>query len=145
MIFGGGSEFETARESAEKLPNVIINGLLPQERVAEVYSLGDIAVITCKKGVGRAGLPSKTWSIMACNTPIVAAFDTDSLMMEILDEASAGICIEPENGEALANAILYAKNHLGKYCGGRKYTCANASTGVCVKEYTELFKEIVHR
>lgn len=145
VIFGGGSEFETARESAKKLPNVIINGLLPQERVAEVYSLGDIAVITCKKGVGRAGLPSKTWSIMACNTPIVAAFDTDSLMKEILDEASAGICIEPENGEALANAILYAKNHQGKYCGGRKYTCANASTGVCVKEYTELFKEIVHR
>lgn len=136
VIFGGGAEFESAKKEAEDLPNVIINGLLPQERVPEVYSLGDVALITCKKGVGGSGMPSKTWSIMACNTPIVASFDTDSELAQIIEKANAGLCVEPENPEALAEAIRRIQND-NPYTGGRDYACQNASKTDCVRIYTE--------
>ena len=92
VIFGGGSGYAAAQKTVEDkgLTNVIINKLLPQERVPEVYSLGDVALITCKKGVGNSGMPSKTWSIMACDTPIIASFDTDSKLAEILKRACRG-------------------------------------------------------
>ena len=141
VIFGGGAEFETVKAAAEALPNVIVNGLLPQNRVPEVYSLGDVALITCKKGVGSSGLPSKTWSIMACGTPIVAAFDTDSVLAEILQEAEAGICVEPENGEALANAITKMAQNTEAYNGGRNYVNQNASRAICVEKYVTLLEE----
>ena len=144
-IFGGGAEFEAAKEEAEKLPNVIINGLLPQSRVPEVYSLGDAAVITCKKGVGKAGLPSKTWSIMACNTPIVAAFDTDSPLAQILEESGSGICVEPENAEALAKAITEMKENSEAYSGGRDYVNQNASRTLCVEQYVTTLEALVHQ
>lgn len=141
VIFGGGAGFEDAKsEKAEKkLDNVIVNGLLPQDRVPEVYSLGDVALITCKKGVGNSGMPSKTWSIMACNTPIIAAFDTDSELAEILKDADAGVCIEPEDENALVKAILssFEAQKDGNTCFSRNYVMKNASKDVCVAKYVE--------
>lgn len=136
VIFGGGTEFEQAKKMAQSLPNVIINGLLPQGRVPEVYSLGDVALITCKKGVGGSGMPSKTWSIMACNTPIVAAFDLNSELVDILERTNAGVGAEPENAEAVAQAIMQVLK--GNYTGGRAYVCEHASKTACVREYVEL-------
>ena len=141
VIFGGGAEFAAVKEKAAAMPNVIINGLLPQDRVPEVYSLGDVALITCKKGVGNSGLPSKTWSIMACGTPIVAAFDTDSVLAEILQEANAGICVEPEDGEALARAITQMAENGAAYTGGRDYVNQSASRDLCVEKYIKILED----
>ena len=136
IIFGGGSEFEDAKEKAKNLDNVKINSLLPMERTAEVYSLGDVALITCKKGVGRSGMPSKTWNIMACNTPIVASFDIDSELAEIIDKASAGMSVEPENPKALVDAIVALKKENIK-SKGREYVVENASKTKCVQRYVD--------
>ena len=145
VIFGGGSGFEAAKNAVaeKKLDNVIINKLLPQERVPEVYSLGDVALITCKKGVGNSGMPSKTWSIMACDTPIIASFDTDSELAEILSASGAGVCVEPEDECALVATILSAKDKTLDVKGGRDYVCKNASKDVCVPKYVEILKESV--
>ncbi len=42
VIFGGGPDYKKIEDKSKKLKNVIINPLLPQSRVSEVYSLGDI-------------------------------------------------------------------------------------------------------
>lgn len=140
VLFGGGSEFEKAKNTvAEKnLTNVIINPLLPVERISEVYSIGDVALITCKAGVGGAGMPSKTWNIMACGTPIIASFDTDSELAEILKSSNAGICVEPENYKALSDAITKAKNNSFKFSNGRDYVLNNADKHICLKKYAEI-------
>jgi len=145
VIFGGGSGFEAARERVTKtaLTNVIIDSLLPQDRVSEVYSIGDVAIITCKKGVGGSGMPSKTWSIMACDTPIIAAFDTDSELATILESANAGLCVEPGNANALADTILSMKETKNKVHGSRNYVLMHASALIGVKQYTNVFCEIV--
>ena len=144
VIFGGGAEFATAKKivADHELSNVIIHDLLPSERVSEVYSLGDIALITCKKGVGKAGMPSKTWSIMACNTPIVASFDTESELNLIVSAAKAGICIEPENSEKLSEAILEYKTKSYTNVGrARDYVIEHASRDVCARQYKDILEQ----
>ena len=145
VIFGGGVEFESAKQTAATLPNVIINGLLPQERVPEVYSLGDVCLITCKKGVGTSGMPSKTWSIMACNTPIIAAFDMDSELAEVLKISNTGVCVEPENANVLAEAIdAFAKGENQRYKGnGRLYVTANADKKICTGRYVDTICSVI--
>lgn len=140
VIFGGGAGFESAKSRVlkENLGNVIINPLLPAGRVPEVYSLGDVALITCKKSVGNSGMPSKTWSIMACNTPIIASFDKDSELAEIIAHSKTGVCVEPENEEALTNAILAAFSGEYKESCGREYVLNNASKKLCTKKYTDV-------
>lgn len=142
-IFGGGAEFAAAKERAATMKNVIIHPLLPQERVPEVYSLGDVALITCKKGVGNSGMPSKTWSIMACNTPIIAAFDTDSELAEVIARANAGLAVEPENADALTEAILVVKGGNPCLSGGRTYVCEHAEKKLCTARYVEILKSCI--
>lgn len=144
-IFGGGSGFEAAKNEVKEkdLTNVVINSLLPQERVPEVYSLGDVALITCRKGVGDSGMPSKTWSIMACNTPIIASFDTDSELAQVLRDSGAGSVTEPENAEALASAILEKIKSPGISCNSRSYVVDNASKAACTAKYIEITKSAI--
>lgn len=143
VLFGGGSEFPKAKKTIDekKLTNVIINPLLPAERISEVYSIGDVALITCKAGVGGAGMPSKTWNIMACGTPIIASFDTDSELAKILKFSNAGICIEPENYKALSDAITKAKNNSFKFSNGRDYVLNNADKHICLKKYADVINK----
>lgn len=143
VIFGGGVYFEAAKEAAKKLRNVFIHELLPQDRISEVYSLGDVALITCKPGTGNVGMPSKMWSIMACNTPIIAAFDKNSDLADVLKDSGAGICVTPGSSEELKEAIIEAYFHSANpvRCS-REYVKEKASKDLCVKKYIDVLKEV---
>ena len=146
VIFGGGSYFEQAKKEAQKTKNIYINELLPIEYVSQVYSLGNVALITCKKGTGNAGMPSKTWSIMACNTPIVASFDKDSELADILKKSNAGVCVEAENTEELYKAILEEYQIFmkigAKNINTRKFVENYASKEICVKKYSDIIESL---
>ena len=141
IIFGGGAEygdFETAVKE-RNLTNVTANPLLPKERISEVYSLGDASLIICKKGVGKTALPSKTWSIMACNTPIIASFDLDSELAEIIKKANAGVCVPAGDADELAKAVLDLMDKPISVCS-RQFLQENLSKETLIKKYLELFK-----
>lgn len=149
VIFGGGAYFEEAKKAAEKLDNVFIHELMPSDRISEVYSLGDVALITCKPGTGNAGMPSKTWSIMACNTPIIASFDTDSDLADVIRDSGAGCCVEPGGVDVLADAIevnyLEWKQGKQKHLNLRGYVQTYASKEICVNRYIETIKSQCNR
>ena len=147
VIFGGGSGYADACRKAEGLGNVFIHPLMPQERISEVYSMGDVAMITARKGVGRSGMPSKTWSIMACNTSIITSYDLDSDLCRIIQKYEAGICAEPENANEAVNAILAAQKSPPKtgHIEPREAVMEIASKESCTKKYTQLFYHVSER
>lgn len=140
IIFGGGPYFEEAQKTAEKLDNIIIHELMPADRISEVYSLGDVALITCKPGTGSAGMPSKTWSIMACNTPIIASFDVDSDLADVIMDSGAGVCVEPGDVEALVNDIRLSSRKSNLNYRLRDYVRNHADRRICVEQYIKAFK-----
>ena len=100
--------------------------------------MGDVALITGKRGVGRSGMPSKLWSIMACNTPVIASFDLDSELCKIIEQTNCGICVEPENSDKIVSAIhnmkAYNTNH-----NSREQVRHIASKEKCTLDYLQLF------
>lgn len=142
ILFGEGSEYSLIAEHIRQndLTNVILNPLMPEERVSEVYSLGDVALITGKKGVGATAVPSKTWSIMACNTPIIASFDKNSELADILESAEGGKCIEPEDPQALAEAIEEACSKKPQ-SNGREYVKRHADKKHCAGMYVAALED----
>ena len=86
-------------------------------------------------------MPSKVLSIMACNTPIVASFDKDSDLYELLKESGAGVCVEPENKEPLKEEIekRYNEWRFGEKAqfNSRDYVKRNLSKEICVSRYLE--------
>lgn len=145
VIFGGGSEYRNIKEyvNSKAIKNIKLFDLLPIERVSEVYSLGDLAIVTGKKGVGKSGMPSKTWSIMACNTPILASFDTGSELSNVLKQAGAGICVEPEDAELLADAIMRICNKEILFLpSSRNYVCKTSSKNRCLEMYNDILDSV---
>ena len=90
-------------------------------------------------------MPSKTWSIMACNAPIIASFDTDSDLADVICDAGAGKCVEPGNEDVLAEAIKVAqsksKSGSRKSMNLREYVRQNASKEICVERYLKAITE----
>ena len=141
VIFGNGSEEKNIRTlmDEKKLKNLHLFPLQPPNLVSEVYSMGDVSVVLCKLGTGKAGMPSKTWTIMGSGTGIIASFDLGGEMERIINEAECGLCVEAENAVALSNAILKCYNapatvsEWGK--NARKYAEINLSKKTAVDQY----------
>lgn len=145
VLFGAGARFETTVKDAAQLNNMAVYPLQPQERVAEVYSLGDIGLITCKRGISEIALPSKLWSMLACNSRVVAAYEQDSAVADILRDSQAGICVAPENPMELAAAIeteftswVQLGEDVHQTSGGREYVSEHASRPACAGAYAKL-------
>jgi glycosyltransferase involved in cell wall biosynthesis len=81
---------------------------------------------------------------MASNTPIIAAFDTDSELAEVIAKANAGDTVEPEDADKLATAIGdMADSGAQSFTGGREYTLTNASKETCTVKYVNILKESI--
>ena len=140
VIFGGGAGYERAVKRAESMNNVFIHTLMSSERIAEVYSMGNVALITTKKGIGKTAMPSKTWSIMACNTRIIASCDLDSELCDLIRKSNAGTCVEPQNKDELVSAILEEQRlYSDVHPDTRKMVMQVASKDVCTAEYLKQF------
>lgn len=149
VIFGNGSEENKLKSIAEKkkLDNVSIFPLQSSDRISEVYSLGDICIISCKAGTGKSGMPSKTWTIMAAERGIIASFDENSELSRTIKDADCGICVKADDYNRLAEAIIYAYNNRHKVekwgNNARQYVEDNASKDVAVDKYITTIASIL--
>lgn len=139
-VFGTGGLENEVRERIEKegLSNVHLNSLQPYDRVSQVYSLGDVCVVSCKEGFGGSAMPSKTWTIMSCGRPVIASFDEGELK-DILEKNALGVfthagdvnefvggikrlAVDPDRcAEMGKNARQFILDNLTKEVGTKKY------------------------
>lgn len=147
VIFGNGSEEENIREKAKGMPNLSIFPLQPMDRVSEVYSLGNVSIVPCKPGTGGSGMPSKTWTIMATGTAIIASFDLGGEMQRTIRDAECGYCVQAGDVSALAEKIEEMSRNTGvvKQMGinARKYAEEQVAKEQAVKKYIEIIEDTV--
>lgn len=144
-VFGTGGLENEVRERIEKegLVNVHLNPLQPYERVSQVYSLGDVCVVSCKEGFGGSAMPSKTWTIMSCGRPVIASFDEGELK-EILEKNQLGVFTHAGNVQEFADGIrrLAADpshcEEMGK--NARQFILDNLTKEVGTKKYVDVLK-----
>lgn len=109
VLFGNGAIknqiLQTIKE--KELKNVQVFPLQPYEKVSEVYSLGDACIVSCKKGTGGNAMPSKTWSIMGCGRPILASFDKETLLQQVIEEYACGMFSEAGDVSSFVDNILF--------------------------------------
>jgi glycosyltransferase involved in cell wall biosynthesis len=146
LIFGSGSCENEIRKSIieRKITNVRLFPPVPYSEVSFVYSLGNVGIVSCKKGFGGIAMPSKTWSILATGTPILANFDECSELHDLIVQNNFGIFSISEDLEAFVGAIhtLFLDPGLCKELGrnGREYVEENLSVNIGTKKIIELFE-----
>lgn len=151
LLFGTGGLIDDFKKlvSDLHLDNVRFFPLQPYNRVSYVYSLGSVGIVSCKKGIGKGAMPSKTWSIMSAGTPVVANYDTDTDLQRIITSHNLGVFSEADNVQELADAILYMYNNpsLCEEYGrnARRYVEENLTKDVGTSKYIEVVKSVVNK
>lgn len=149
IVFGsGGLENEIRnRIEAEGLNNLRLLPLQPVERVKFVYSLGDVCLVSCKKGLGGSAMPSKTWSILSCGRPVLANFDEGELQM-ILTRNDLGIFTQAGDLDDFVKAIDELASNPNKCAEmgarGRKFIIENLTKEAGTRRYAEVLREVAN-
>ena len=107
LLVGDGAEREKLLREKEALGlhNVIMLGQQPKERMPEFLAASDAClVLLIKSELFKTVLPSKIFEAMAMKRPIILGVEGES--RELLEEGGCGLCIEPENDQELAEAVL---------------------------------------
>src|SRR3984893_18275367 len=107
LLIGEGAEKERIVElaSACGLTNIQFLGQQPRERIPAYVSAADVCLVMLKKTeLFKTVIPTKLLEYMACERPVIVAVDGQA--RQIVEEAGAGVFVEPENSKALVKAVL---------------------------------------
>ena len=109
---------------------------LPYEELAASLSAADLAVVALDGPAAAASLPSKTFSALACGTPLLVLAPAGSALAELVQRHGCGLVVEP--GPAAAAQLAVAISALAAdparlqamaamaHAASRAYTPANA-------------------
>ncbi|MDI6722978.1 MAG: glycosyltransferase family 4 protein, partial [Candidatus Aenigmarchaeota archaeon] len=111
LLVGDGAERNNLVRQKEVmgLKNVMMLPQQPREKMPEFLALSDVNMVLLRKNdLFKTVIPSKIFESMAMERPIILGVEGES--KEIIEEAEAGICIEPESENQLAEAVLKLYN-----------------------------------
>jgi colanic acid biosynthesis glycosyl transferase WcaI len=150
LLLGEGAEKQRIRALAQSqgLRNVHFLDQLPREKIPAFISASDACLVLLKKAdVFKTVVPTKMLEFMSCARAVILGVDGHA--RQIIEEANAGIVIEPENPDALVAAIqqLNGNRDLGRSMGyqGRDYIVKNFSRARTAHKYVKVLDTIVTR
>jgi glycosyltransferase involved in cell wall biosynthesis len=147
LLIGEGAEKDKIVElaAARGLSNIQFLGQQPRERIPAYVSAADLCLVLLKKTeLFKTVIPTKLLEYMACERPVVVAVDGQA--RQIVEEAEAGVFVEPENSRALVKAILTlaADPARGRQLGasGRQYIVKNLSREKTARDYIAVLESL---
>lgn len=150
LFVGEGADKErlVRRAREEGLANVCFMPQQPRPLIPPLVRRSDVCLVLLKKAeVFKTVIPTKMLEFMACGRPLVLGVEGQA--RQIVEEAGAGLCIEPEDSEALAEAVtrLYLdaplRGRLGG--GGRRYIVERMSRKGTAGKYVEVLDGLLSK
>jgi colanic acid biosynthesis glycosyl transferase WcaI len=148
VINGGGAARPALEASvtAAGLNNVRFIDFQPQDRLPEVLAAGDIHVVPLRRGLAKASVPSKLYSILAAGRPVLASVDPGTEVAVTLQRADAGVSVAPEDPDAFCAALAALvdapseRARLG--ANGRSFVQHWATAAAVASAYADLFRRL---
>ncbi len=148
IIVGDGSKKKFVVDFLENsnCKNVKLYNMQPMKLVSHVYSLGDVDIVSLKKGVSRLAMPSKTWSIMSAGRAVICEIDSYSELNEIIKKNKCGYTCEPNDYSAMAAKILELYNDREKCkamgLNARRFVEKNLTVEQGIEKFNAVIKRI---
>jgi glycosyltransferase involved in cell wall biosynthesis len=117
-----------------------------REKIPAYICASDACVVLLKKNdIFKTVIPSKMLEFMSCARPVILGVEGQA--RKILEEAQAGICIEPESPSELAQVVVrlaedeQLRETLGR--NGRRYILQHFSRRQTAKAYIDLLNALM--
>ena len=149
LFIGEGAEKVNLKRLSKdlNLTNVTFLNQVEKTLLPFYYSICDIILVTLKKiPLFESVIPSKIFEIMAMAKPIILGVNGESKKL-VVDQANAGIFVEPENSEMMRDAILNLSMN-PKLChrygfNGCEFVKSNFNRDKLAKSYFNHLKSVV--
>jgi colanic acid biosynthesis glycosyl transferase WcaI len=148
LLVGEGAEKEhlVSLVRSRGLTNLRFVDQQSREKIPAYICASDACLVLLKKNeIFKTVIPSKMLEFMACARPVILGVEGQA--RKILDDAQAGICIEPGNPSALAKAVLRlaGDEQLGQTLGrnGRRHVLQHFSRRQTAMAYLEVLGGLV--
>ncbi|QSR85428.1 WcaI family glycosyltransferase [Methylacidimicrobium sp. B4] len=108
LLVGDGAARPGLEERARAmgLRNLVFLPLLPREEFHRLLAASDLCLVTQKREVGDIVFPSKVMTLLAAGRPLVVSVGPGSEVARVAEESGAGVSVPPEDGKALAEAVV---------------------------------------
>jgi colanic acid biosynthesis glycosyl transferase WcaI len=147
VINGGGSARSELERKAAGLDNVRFVDHQPKDRLPELLAAADVHVVPLRKGLARASVPSKMYSILAAGRPIVASVDPGTEVASVVERAGAGLTVPPDDPEVFTKAVARLVSDPDEAArmgaAGRAFVERWASPAAVAEQYEALFEELI--
>jgi colanic acid biosynthesis glycosyl transferase WcaI len=150
-MVGNGASRDSAQAYLRELElkNVRFLPYQPHEELPAMYGAADVCLVPLRRGFTAESVPSKLFAIMAAGRPSIASVDVGSETWNLLRRTGGGICVEPEDPAALADAILsyyrdpnakIAAGESARRCVEREFRCSDIAD-----KYLDAMKAAIDR
>ena len=148
LLVGDGKEKKALQNQAKQLEleNIKFIPPVPKLEMNHILAASDACIAILKPLEWyKTTYPNKVFDYMAAGRPVVLAID--GVIREVVENANAGIFVQPGNPQALAQAILFLyKNperaqQLGE--NGRNYVIKHYDRGKIAEQFIHLLEEMV--
>ena len=150
LVVGEGGEKSALRARAQQLGlrNLRFEPPVAREQLGRLLAAADVSVITQKSGINDLVLPSKLGNIMTSRRPLVVQAVPESELASIVTGCDCGLVIAPEDGEALAGAILTLRARPER-CGemaqrGVEFAAKHLSETTILNGFVDELSALVH-
>jgi colanic acid biosynthesis glycosyl transferase WcaI len=147
LLVGEGADKERieAMVKSRELANVRLVDQMPRERIPAFICACDVCLVPLKKTeLFKTVIPTKMLEFMSCARPVILGVDGQA--KQVLEEAGAGVAIEPENVSALLEAIVaLAENAHSRQLYGanaRRYIVKRYSREQTAKDYIAVLRDV---
>lgn len=82
-----------------------------QRYVSEVYSLGDIEILSLANNITKTSFPSKLFTIMAVGKPVFAIVDKQSELAKLIEMHKVGVVADANDPNNVAECIKFCYNN----------------------------------
>lgn len=107
LIIGDGSKRSEIDNVVrdERLDNVTLLQPVPEERLAESLSTGDVALVPLARGAEGLSVPSKLYSALAAGSALLVSAAGDSEASRLVSDEACGVRVEPGDVDGMVNAV----------------------------------------
>ena len=150
LLVGEGAEKARIKAAAQSraLSNVRFLDQQPREKIPAFILSSDACLVLLKKNdVFKTVIPTKMLEFMSCARPVILGVEGQA--RQIIEEAGAGLVIEPENHFALAQAInfLQENREQARVLGhqGREYILEKLSRVRTAEKYIDVLHALIRK
>jgi glycosyltransferase involved in cell wall biosynthesis len=147
VFVGDGKEKTNLMDYATKLQleNVTWIGSIPKEKIGSILRSADLGLAILKPiELYKTTYPNKVFDYMAAGLPVLLAID--GVIRDVVENANAGVFVQPGNVSDLVNKIKYLYDHneiLSEYSkNGQNYIQENFNREKLSKSLLKIMEEL---